>query len=76
MILLNILENEESYEYLESVISKVNFILFIALHPYFPILGFDSDTSFLLCSLNELGQYVFLLSSFSYAFSVIRFFFL
>ena len=31
----------------------INFVI------YFPILGFDSDTLFLLCSLNELGQYVF-----------------
>ena len=54
MILLNILQNEEPYEDLESII--------LAVHPYFPILGFHSDTSFLLCSLSELGQYVFLLS--------------
>ena len=67
MILLNILENEDSYKDLESIISKANFYsseLFILIFPS----CFVSDSSHLLCSLIEL-MYEFLLSSYSFAFS-------
>ena len=74
MILLNILENEDSYKDLESIISKVNcYSSQLLIHIFQSC--FVPDASHLLCSLNELVQYEFLSSSSSFAFSVIRFFF-